>query len=212
MTWVDINNGETGLSVRSKLNELGNQVQTNTTDVVTLTSDTSAIDDRVITIEDKVMKIGFVDYNDLATATTPIVVPSTLSFVDLINDTLGEYTIRDYLPLDTSDIWDKTTNRFDFSQLSLGTMLDIRVDIDVTTTSANQYVELVLELGTDIYPYEVSFYSGTYKTAGIYKISRYNGVYIGNITTSNGAGRFRIKSDGDATVKVNGWYVKITTK
>lgn len=210
--WTNIENGETGLSVRTKVNNLGLSVATVSTEFDTAKSDITAIDNRVTTLEGLSHKIGFADYSDSATSTTPISVTGGAGYVDLTNDGLGVYTIKTYLPDGVTDVYDSSINRFDFSELSLGDMLDIRLDIEVTTTSPSQQVDITLELGTSTFPYEIPFITNVYKAAGVHKVNRYNGIYIGNNDTLNGGGRFRIKSDANCTVKVNGWYVKITAQ
>lgn len=238
ISWTNIENGESGASVRSKINTFNSvattQSNSNATNIATNTSDITALDTRVTTTESDIValdtrvttnetditalqagyhKVGFVDYNDGATATTPISVPSNDTYVDITNDGTGQFTLKTYLPVGITDVWDTITNRFDWSQLSLGDMVDIRLDIQVTTTTPTQNVQIVLEMATGgAFPYEIPFVFNSYKTAGTYNINRYNGIYIGNTDTLNGGGRFRIKSDAAATVVVNGFYCKIAAK
>ena len=154
-------------------------------------------------------KGGFFDYNDVATQSTPIVVTGGGGFVKLTNDEQGAFTNKDYPPAGVTDIWDSINNRFDFSELNLGDMIDLRLDLEVTTTSPNQELDIRLFLGIGQSEYSVPFVKLTYKTAGAQAINRFNGIYIGNLVTLNGFGEFRIASDANATVKVNGWYCKI---
>lgn len=173
-----------------------------------------------ITAGDKVVKqselptlstlaIGFADYNDLATQSTAIVVPNTSTFVDLTNDELGPFTNKTFLPSGVTDVWDESTNLFDWAELALGDMVDIRIDIEVTTTSANQEILLSLQLATGGFSYEIPYAHLVFKSSGVYQINRYNGIYIGDTNTKDNGGKFRIKSDGNATVVVNGWYCKV---
>lgn len=152
---------------------------------------------------------GFFDYNDLGTATTPISVTGGGGFVKLTNDEAGANTNKDYPPNGVTDVWDASNDRFDFSELNLGDMIDIRLDIEVTTTSPNQEVETVLVLGVGAFEYSIPFDKTSYKNAGTQQINRFNGIYIGNALTLNNFGEFRVQSDGNATVKVNGFYCKI---
>ena len=152
---------------------------------------------------------GFFDYNDLATQTTPISVTGGGGFVKLTNDGLGVNTNKDYPPSGITDIWDASNDRFDFSELKLGDMIDIRLDLEVTTTSPNQEIDVRLFLGVGATEYSIAFVETSFKSAGAQPVDRYNGIYIGNALTLNNFGEFRIQSDGNATVKVNGWYCKI---
>lgn len=175
------------------------------------------------TADDKVLKssevdakvavkteVGFADYNDATTATTPISVTGGAGYVDLTNDGLGAFTNTAYLPSGVTKVWDSSTNKFDFSELSPGDMVDIRLDLTVTTTSPSQEVIVMLEMETDgSSPYDIPFVVSTYKSAGAQRLNRYNGVYMGATATTTDGAKFKISSDGNCTVVVNGWYCKI---
>lgn len=153
---------------------------------------------------------GFVDYNDLATATTPINVVAATPTV-LTNDGAGAFTNKTYLPLDMTDIWNAVTDTFDWTELKLGDMIDIRLDVVVTTTQPNQEVSIDLELaqGTGN-EYNIPFITDQqFKTTGVHPVNRFNGIYMGDTNTLNNAAQFKITSDDACTVKVNGWYCKI---
>lgn len=157
-------------------------------------------------------RIGFADYNDLATVTTPISVPGGLVDIDITNDGLGPFTNKSYLPTGITDVWDSTINAFDWSGLKFGDMVDIRLDLVVTTSSPNQLVIVDLLLGVGGGQYSIPFISTSFKNAGAQSINRYNGVYMGDANTINNGAKFVIRSDSIATLKVNGWYCKILTR
>lgn len=152
---------------------------------------------------------GIIDYNDSATAVTPISIPSGLVDVDITNDGLGPFTNKTYAPVGVTDIWNSNTNLFDFSELSLGDMIDIRLDLTVTTTSPNQLVEIDLILGIGGGQYSIPFSRNVYKNASAQNVNRYNGIYMGDSNTLNNAAKFVARSDSPALVAVNGWYCKI---
>lgn len=154
--------------------------------------------------------IGFVDYNDTLTATSPIIVPATMADTLLTNDALGPFTNTTYLPNNVTSIWDNVGNLFDFTELVLGSTVEIRLDVNVTTTSPNQVVEVDLELGVGAAPYKIPFVRNTFKSAGVKNLNRFSGVYMGDTNTLNNGARFLMRSDDLASVRVNGWYCKIT--
>lgn len=160
-------------------------------------------------VTEDVARIGLIDYNDLATQTTPINIPSGLVNVDIPNDGLGSFTNKNFRPKGVSEVWDVGNNVFDWSDLSLGDMVDIRLDLSVTTTSPNQtvIVELVLAIGG--FEYAIPFVQANVKTTGTYPVNRYNGVYMGDENTLFNGAKFRIRSDAAATMVVNGWYCKL---
>ena len=158
--------------------------------------------------------IGFFDYADLATQTTPISVVGGSSVGDLWtylpNDALGANTNKTYRPAGVNDVWDAATGKFDWEDLILGDMVDLRLDVTITTTSANQSIALFLEMATDSgTPYNIPFAQGIVKTAGTNIVNQYNGVYMGSSSTLNNRARFKVSSDANATVTVNGWYCKV---
>lgn len=156
--------------------------------------------------------VGFADYNDLATATTPLSIVGGASAIYIPNDASGPQTTEVYLPAGITSVWDGLAGKFDFSQLSNGDMLDIRLALEVTTTSANQTVNVDLEMATDsVSPFDVHFITSNFKTAGTYQISRFNGIYVGSDFVRLNKARFKMDSDSNATVRVLGWYCKVLT-
>ncbi len=156
---------------------------------------------------------GLYDYNDAATATTPISVPATSTLTELTNDAAGEYTNKTYALPDVADVWDATNNRFDFSSLSLGDKVEIRLDVQVTTTAAYQDIDIVLVMaeGTE-FEYEIPFINLNFKTAQANDLNRFNAIYMGDENTLGNYAKFKIKSDAAATVIVNGWFVCVTPR
>lgn len=157
--------------------------------------------------------IGYADYNDAATSSTPINLTSNQP-VYLTNDSLGANTVsRLQGGIVGAELWSSTDNKFKWGSagLQIDDMVDIRLDLEITTTAANQEYKVVLEMNTDGASYDIPFASGIVKTAGSRDINRYNGVYMGDSTTLNGNARFRIETDASATLVVRGWYVKVIT-
>lgn len=154
--------------------------------------------------------IGWVDYNDAATTVTPIAFTAGVE-AKLTNDTLGAFTNTAYLPDGVTSIWNPTTNQYDWSQLSNGDMIEIRFDGEVTTTAVNQTIDVLLYLAIGGATYSVPFIAGQqFKTAGTYRLIRWLGIYLGDNNTSQNPAEFRIVSDGNGSIKVNGQYNKIT--
>ncbi len=154
-------------------------------------------------------KMGFFDYNDLATQTTPVNVPGGLVNTDIPNDGLGPFTSKAYAPAGVTNVWDAQAGRFDWGQLRLGDTLDIRLDLLVTTTSPNQEVEVDLLLGEGAGEYAIPFMAMVVKATGEHKFVQYNGVYMGDENTLGNPAHFQIRSDDPLTLVVNGWYCRI---
>lgn len=154
-------------------------------------------------------RIGLLDYNDATTSITPISVTGGSTSI-LTNDGAGAFTNKTYAPVGVTDIWDATTDNFDFSQLKLGDIMDIRLDITVTTLSPNTDVGVYLSLGTGAGTYPVVLKTTSYKNTGLQSsFNSYSSVYMGDTNTLDNGGQLVIKADKDCTVVVNGWYCKI---
>lgn len=154
-------------------------------------------------------QIGFADYNDAATAVTPInVAPST--WTKLTNNTLGAATKTDALPVGVTSVWNAITNQLALTELPINTMIEVRKDITVTTTAANQIVKQRTKLAISD-PIEFTLNPGEYqfKTAGLHDLVTNTFFYIGSEPVRLNPGEFQIWSDAAATVVVKGWYIRI---
>ena len=159
-------------------------------------------------------KMGWWNYADLATTTTPI--PLTLANTDYIltNDGAGAQTITVNALPGVDPLWVVGTNRFDFTGLSIGDTVDIRVDIDINTVGANDTISVGLELAEGAVTYTIDIVgSASYKTAGEHSIVTYTGVYIGDSNTKDNPGFLKAQCDNTgATVHVHGWYIRAITR
>lgn len=154
---------------------------------------------------------GVYDYNDLATASTPIPLTLADTQYEMTNDGAGAFTNKTYALPGVADLWDTATNRFDFTGLSLGDTVDIRFDFEVTTSSANTAIDFVIELGIGGSAYQLTFVpsSSDFKAAGTYKVVSWFGIYMGDSNTLDNPARILARSDNTGTsVKVNGWYMR----
>jgi len=165
-----------------------------------------------VEIEELQTSIGFVDYNDAATGVTPISVsPST--WTKLTNDKLGPFTKIDAMPSGITSLWNATTNQIDLTQLPLNSMVNGRYELFITTTAANQVVNLSVFLGIGSpSAYESPKQTIQFKTVGTYSLSSFSGSYIGSNDIKNYPAEIKIKSDAACTVRVNGWYFQIFKK
>jgi len=154
---------------------------------------------------------GFADYNDFATSQPlgAISVTGGGAAVVITNDTLGAYTNTQFLPEGVDRLWDPSTNNFDWSDLKVGDMVDIRIDIIVKTLSSNTGIDVLLHLGTGAGAYSIPFIQEhNFKSSGNHQITSFNSIYIGDTNTLNNGGQFKITADANCSVAVNGWYVR----
>ena len=156
---------------------------------------------------------GWADYADVATTGSPIAVTAVPAV--LTNDGLGVDTNTAYLPIGGNGItqlWNTSSNGFDFSDLNVGDMLEIRMDIDVIIVSNNTAVDVNLHMGsggTVIVPF-ISHQN--FKTTGTFEVIRYMGLYIGSEDIRDTLAQLKIEADNNCTCIVNGWYIKATRR
>lgn len=159
-------------------------------------------------------RFGYFDYNDLATQTTPLTVTGGAGWVDIPNDTLGPNTSRSERPTTVTDVWNPTLGEFDWSELSIGDTVEIRLDMQVITSSNDTEIAVQIDIAQGTASnFQVPFVvETTYKFTGAHDLNRYNGGYIGSADVRDNPAKFQIKSDKTCTVKVKGWYVNITRR
>lgn len=156
--------------------------------------------------------VGGFDYNDLDTQTTPL--NYITGDLQLTNDTLGAFTFLTQPPFGITSVWDETTNTFDFSELSIGDEVFIRIHINLTTTSANQVSGLKMLFGEGTLnefnqPIDLEM---DYKTAGSHDVVRDFRFYIGNEDWRTTPAKLLFESDASATIVINGWHPYIIRK
>jgi hypothetical protein len=152
---------------------------------------------------------GWADYADVATIGSPIAV--TAVPIALTNDGLGVDTNTAYLPIGGNGItqlWNTSSNGFDFSDLNVGDMVDIRMDISVIIASVNTVVDVNLVMGSGG-SITVPFISDqNYKATGTFEVIRYMGIYIGSEDVRDTLAQLKIEADKACTCTVHGWYIK----
>ena len=152
---------------------------------------------------------GWADYEDVATTGTPISVTATPTV--LTNDGLGVDTNTSYLPVGGNGItqlWNTSSNGFDFSDLEVGDMVDIRMDITMIIASNNTAVDVDLYMGSGgsvIVPF---ISQQNFKVTGSFEVIRYMGIYIGSEDVRDNLAQLKVSADNNCTCTVHGWYIK----
>lgn len=155
---------------------------------------------------------GYADYADSVTSGTPIAVAASAGYVTLTNNGLGVFTNTEHLPTNVSKFYNTSTNAFDFSELNVGDQVFVRVDIDIVVATNNTMISLDLFLGTGGGAYKLNFDNINYKSAGTYKICRCLPIYMGDSNTKDNPAFFKVDTDTDCHVIVNGWFVSAIMK
>ena len=153
--------------------------------------------------------MGFFDYNNSGLAQS-----YTNGNLVLQNNGGGAFTNTSYKPEGVNSVYNTNTHQFDFSELSLGDTIDLRIDVLADLLSNNQTVTIKMRLGIgSLSEYTLPFIlDRSYKTSGVKELLRYNGFYIGNTDTLNFPAQLEFTSDGGASVTVIGYYIRILKK
>ena len=157
---------------------------------------------------------GFADYNDLATATTPITLVSD-TWTTLTNDGAGTFTNTTFLPTGVSSLLDTSTGALDCSELELGDSVIIRQDFTVDQTTNNSLLESRYQAGTGGGAYTIEkvlqrLDSGTTRT---YRFSlTADFIYMGDANTRDNPIIPQIKLSGGGTVVNAGVVIEVVKR
>jgi hypothetical protein len=150
---------------------------------------------------------GFFDYNDGGASVNII---GGNPAVNMENDEAGAFTNKVYKPTGVTDVWNKGTNLFDWSELNLGDTVEIRLTFKLTTTSVNTEIAVDLHLGTGAGSYTVPYViEDNHKNTGTRTVNRFIGIYMGDLNTRDNGGVFKITADKNCSIVIEGWYVNI---
>jgi hypothetical protein len=156
--------------------------------------------------------VGTFHYSDLATQTVPISVTATVD-TKLTNDGEGTYTNVSNAPYGVSSVWDSVNNQFDFSSLSIGDLVHIRPDLEIDLVGTNTSYEIYMKFASGTATeWNLSFSNAERKSTDIFHKNSYLGFDISNDDTRTAPAEIWIKTDANATVKVNGWYIEVLRK
>jgi len=149
---------------------------------------------------------GVEDYNDLS---SPTLTPAIGVAEKVLNDGNGSFTNKTYKIPTYPDIWNTSTNQFDFSHLDLGDSVDIRFDFNVTTSGSNDDVSIIFRAGVGASPYDLLAKRLEWRDAGTHHFTAWYSVYMGDANTRDNPAEVYILCGTNAdTVVTNGWYVR----
>ena len=161
------------------------------------------------TISDQTVRMGMQDYAD-DTSGAAVAVGGAGVFVPLPNDGADAATNKATKVTGVGELWDTSANLFNWDDgLELGDQVNIRLNIKVTTTGANQIVTVKMVAAIGGAPYDIDWESKYYKSSGVQaNIVKTSLVYMGDTNTLNNGARFEVSSDGNCTVEVIGWAIQ----
>jgi hypothetical protein len=128
----------------------------------------------------------------------------------LTNNNLGTLT-SSYNPSSNANLWNPSTNKFDFSSLKVGDVVDLRIDLFIDHAAA-QELNLVFDLAEgSAVAYTRNINHDYYKTAanGVIVTAQYKLPMITQETIDN-SGRIRLVSIAAVDIVVEGFYYEVT--
>ena len=145
---------------------------------------------------------GMADYNDTATASTPITLVAD-TWTTITNDGLGSFTNLIHFPVDVTSLMNTPAGSFDFSELPLGCVVMIRNDMTITPTNNNSLLETRLQLGTGGNTYTLETTLGRLDSgSGIpYRFSLSPlMIYMGDLNTRDNPVLLQVRLSGGGTL------------
>ncbi|MHA1958194.1 MAG: hypothetical protein ACW968_14850 [Candidatus Thorarchaeota archaeon] len=192
-------------STKLQVNDLIHIINTTLVYTVLVT----AVSKKSVTIaRSGITSAGYAIYED-SRATTLTLTADTLTVVH--NNALGTNTTNAYLPLGVTNLWNAGTSSFDFSELSIGDAVEIRLLVQPTTASNNTEIELDLYLGSGLNQYKVPFITTqNFQFAGLFEATRYTSFPIRDEDTRTSPAQFKAIADKNCTLQTDDFFVKVT--
>lgn len=162
----------------------------------------------------KPTRMGWVNYEDTATASSPIVLTPVSTFVKLTNNKLGPITNTAFKLAGTTDIWNSSTNQIDFTSLDVGDVITVRTDFTVTTTGANHGIKVIYRLGIGGTSFDLTLSDLDYKTAAAHSMVRTVNIFLGDANIRDNPGEILVLSDTGTSnsVVVNGFFFEVVSR
>lgn len=155
---------------------------------------------------------GVQDFQDTATATTPLALTSG-AWTDLPNDGLGPLSSQAWAVPGHGPLFNTSTGEFEFDDLKVGDMLHFRCDVEFITTKPNVTCGLRLLFGPS-YVFALEFDFSSFKSAasgGFGQRVPYKSFQMKGTQTTENPAKFQAYTDDTGTTAiVNGWQLETT--
>ena len=157
---------------------------------------------------------GFFDYNDTSTSTSSISLLADV-WANVPNDGLGTFTNLDYIPTGMTKLMDTSNGSLDFTELTLGSDVLIRIDFNVTPQTNNALLESRYVLGTGAGLYSLPIVSRRLDSGAGIPYSSEKGsfyIYMGDTNTLDNPAALQVKLSTGGTLVNNGLAIKVYKK
>jgi len=157
---------------------------------------------------------GFLDYNDTSTTLSPVILTAD-TWTDVPNDTLGAFTNITHLPVGMNTLIDSATGYLDFSELTLGSDMHIRISYSVTPETDKSLLESRYVLGSGENEYLLKINSRRLDNGSGVPYESDKGsfyIYMGDNNTLGGAGKLQVKLSTGGVLINSGIAIKLYKK
>jgi len=194
------------------LNDTPDTLVANKMVVVNATGDALTLKEQPNITPPSLTSVGSFHYVDLATQTTPLNVVAAVE-KKITNDTADTSTNVLNAPYGISSMWDIAANQLDFSQTAVGDLVTVIPAIEVTTTAANQNVNIYIKLGIgSSNPTTKQVFNSPIKAIGSVIINPTSDFVVDTLDIKDYPAEIYILSDDAATVKSGALDIKVVRK
>lgn len=147
--------------------------------------------------------LGWGDYNDSGNIQNI----DADTWTQVTNDALGPLTNETFLPPGASHFWDSGTNKIDLSDLEVGDLVNVRLDITITTEMDNARLEVQLRFTDPVFTLPLGAQrlddgAGTYQR--IFQFA----FYIGSAPIVTAGALVEVRCSSGASLVCNGVLVQ----
>lgn len=154
-------------------------------------------------------RMGCWYYDDTATATIPITITPVNTYIPLTNDGNGSDSINTHKLVDVDNVWDVSTNRFDFTQFNVGDMIEGYVDVSIDNKANDNEVRVIVRLGEGSVIIDEHLATLFLKLVKVYRTLVPFQIYIKDDNVRNNPASIRMSTLlGAPTVVVEGLFIK----
>ena len=129
-------------------------------------------------------------------------------WVNLILDGTGKNTTEQFLPRESVSLWNSNTQRINFKTLSIGAIITIRYNLEITTFSNN--TETWIRTYVDRHEQYPTTYIGNLKYQYSYEMSVDQTMFLENRGMQTAGGIPQIRTDNDCSVILKSIYISVS--
>lgn len=132
----------------------------------------------------------------------------------LLNDANGAYTDKTQGATDITDVYNKVTSQFDFSNLKIGDVVDIRFTVEYTILTPNTDIEARMNMAIGhIDNYQVQIRpNSNFKTTGMHLVTSNIKISMDNQFTLDYPAQVESYTENAVDVSVGGWKIFVTKR